>query len=518
MPLVGDSDIVRFKLTPKTVEGDDKQTRIFFTLWHEGAFLAQVGYDVKVVKTTAKGAPLKPGSVKTLRGGRLQSQPLAEGSTGAGPSPSMPPRKRDTQKEPEVMRDPVDDRSAAPKESAAPPVAAPKPLLALNLDREPPDLSVIIFSTDPHGRGESQIVIKTRNNVLRPFHGSFTTPPDLENWLALRFGRLKALSPRSSRPEQGMPAEPPPPKGEASDMMLGLGRKLYDEFAPEIFKNAFWELSKLSQNSDVRFKTIEIITDNPVLPWELMRPSLPDGTGVRGFLGTEFNLGRLPFKRRPLKSPPTFILITKLAVVAPQYLGDDALDAQQDELKALEEFTGFERRKGLRENLKQLVRSPPQGIIHFAGHGVLKWNEQRVASYAIKMEDGELDLDAWGGMAPTESGPNHPLIFFNVCDMGQSQKVVNMVEGWAPAALDAGASGYIGALWAVGDRGAADFSAAFYRTLQEKLQRGPVSIAEVLKETRKKFLENGDPSFLSYIFYGDPNLKVMRARPDPINR
>jgi CHAT domain-containing protein len=85
------------------------------------------------------------------------------------------------------------------------------------------------------------------------------------------------------------------------------------------------------------------------------------------------------------------------------------------------------------------------------------------------------------------------------------------VDGWAPAAVEAGASGYIGALWPLNDEGAARFGVEFYRTLMSQLEDGPIFVADVLRLTRRKFFENNDPTFLGYVFYGDPNLRLVRG-------
>jgi len=58
-------------------------------------------------------------------------------------------------------------------------------------------------------------------------------------------------------------------KEQASLAMRGFGRELYLRFAPAGFKEAFW---KLFDKLGSRFKTIQIFSDNPILPWELMLP------------------------------------------------------------------------------------------------------------------------------------------------------------------------------------------------------------------------------------------------------
>ncbi len=104
----------------------------------------------------------------------------------------------------------------------------------------------------------------------------------------------------------------------------------------------------------------------------------------------------------------------------------------------------------------------------------------------------------------------HPFFFFNACDIGQTRLTANFTDGWAPAVLESGASGYVSALWPLSDKGAADFAVRFYQALDKKLKKGTADIAALLRETRRQFLQNGDPTFLAYIFYGDPHLRLKR--------
>jgi hypothetical protein len=41
-------------------------------------------------------------------------------------------------------------------------------------------------------------------------------------------------------------------------------------------------------------------------------------------------------------------------------------------------------------------------------------------------------------------------------------------------------------------------------------ENGSVQVAELLRKTKNEFAKNGDPTFLSYVYYGDPNLKLVR--------
>jgi CHAT domain-containing protein len=260
-----------------------------------------------------------------------------------------------------------------------------------------------------------------------------------------------------------------------------------------------------------RFQSIQIYSSNPLLPWELMRPSRANGAEERDFLGVEFRMARWHLSQggTQLERPPQTMPLQELAVIAPQYTGVLFLPNQASEIQALQLVAGYRRVPGQLALVQGLFAHVPAGIVHFSGHGVVQEKSKGIFEYAIRLEDVELDLLTWRGLA-SQQPQEHPFIFFNACDIGQAHRVANFVSGWAPAMLEAGASGYIGGLWSLGDKGAATFAAHFYQRLQQELAHGPVTVAEVIREARRLVYTDGDPTFLAYVYYGDPNFQFMR--------
>nr|VFK61267.1 MAG: Peptidase family C25 [Candidatus Kentron sp. TUN]VFK70203.1 MAG: Peptidase family C25 [Candidatus Kentron sp. TUN] len=142
---------------------------------------------------------------------------------------------------------------------------------------------------------------------------------------------------------------------------------------------------------------------------------------------------------------------------------------------------------------------------------MVKESLEGIHEYFIRLENGkELDLDTWEGLLPGRF-QTHPFFFFNACKVGQSHRVANIVDGWGITMIETGASGYIGPLWPIGDKGAADFGIHLYNSLYEELEKNStVTVSDILRKTRERFQETGDPTYLSYIFYGDPNFRFVR--------
>ncbi|HXM46347.1 MAG TPA: tetratricopeptide repeat protein [Pyrinomonadaceae bacterium] len=445
LPKIGDSTPARFKLQSNAIQGTQQISKIYATLWYGDAYLGKIVREVKVL--------------------------AAHSSL--------------------TKRAPSESQTESPKTQ--------RESMSLSLERKSADLTVQIFESK--NTGQSEIYI--RSDYLSARKPEFFDSKQLSDWLSIQYNKFFQLSAQLA---ELSPSEAASRRSdEARDFMRGFGLELYREFCPPAFKRAFKELTeKRGQN----FKTIQIFSDNFELPWELMRPINADGS-IHDFLGVEFVVARwhLSDVSAELDVPPQTLPITKLIVIAPQYKEEKNLPGQQEELDTLKSIIGYERLPGQLNSVKRLFEEFPQGVVYFAGHGSILSTERKIYQYSIQLEDGQLDLLTWRGLINHQS-KNHPLLFFNACEIGQTQKVANFVDGWAPAALEAGASGYIGALWPVSDIGAARFGVNFYRSLELELRNGSASVPQILMETRRKFSERADPTFLAYVYFGDANLRL----------
>jgi hypothetical protein len=344
----------------------------------------------------------------------------------------------------------------------------------------------------------------------QPILDTFSFDPKLSDWLTTQYeyfskaGRGTVIQLDGSSPTMSK-------KDRNIVRLEGFGKEIYDKLAPSAFKNAFW---RLHDELGAEFDSIHILTDTPLLPWELMRPTRNDSSDEQDFLGMNFRLARwhVSWNTAPLASPPQTIEMNELLVIAPRYEGRRILPNVAAEVAILQSIPGFRRFQGGFDALRTLVNTAAlkEGMIHFAGHGMVKESTPGVMVYTIQLEDEELDWMTWRGLFSGKINI-HPFIFFNACDVGQSHHVANFVDGWAPTVLESGASGYIGGLWPLGDRGASEFAKYFYTQLARELQVGAVTIADVLRDTRKQFYENGDPTFLGYVYYGDPDFRLIQS-------
>jgi len=473
----GDSTIAAFYLRPAPnalAAGPSRDTRILATLIRNGAFIARLSRPLTIVASTDQ--PVMPAAA-SLQARASDNKVLpaaanpATAATGANPAPRQ-----------EIRIDP---------------------------DIDSPDLTIV----ENRVGNMLRLVLFSRSSA--PVEADIANPDDLHAWIQAHFEQM-AISGRGISIDSD--AQPGTPQ-HAVDYLNGFGAELYDKFAPPAFKTLFWKLMDNSYNhapqnkhAKLRFEYIQVLSDDPAIPWELMRPARADGSGRQDFLGLHFAIARWPLGTRGSARPPQSLTLSKSAVIAPVYHGAQQLAAASDELTTLKAMQGFTQVAGDYAAVRILAANPPQGIIHFAGHGAVT-EVGGVPQFAILLEDSQMDPATWQSLVSSSAG-THPLFFFNACDVGESRRFLNDVDGWAPVLLSSGASGYIGALWPVNDATAEAIATNFYRRLSIGVSRQDANVAATLARARADvYSQTGDPTALAYVFYGDPNLLITSAEP-----
>ncbi|MDP6945310.1 MAG: CHAT domain-containing protein, partial [Myxococcota bacterium] len=342
-----------------------------------------------------------------------------------------------------------------------------EPVAPLSMDvgeSRVPDLTVRIQYDDPSALGAGQLIMSSPHTKTQVMVERFSTPGSLPVFLKsyyarfLNTARARGLSLNGGR--SGGSARP-------VALMKGFGKELYRRYAPSKLKEV---IAALLARPDRPLRTIQFYSNNPVLPWELMFVSGPGGDDV-GFLGTEFVVARwhISDSQRQLDKPLRTLRLDNVVAIAPEYKGARQLPGQKRELAALKKLPVFTRMKGDSGSFETLMGALPSGVVHFSGHGKVQTSPMGVAEFSISLFDGELDLMTWRGFVSPQSR-SHPLFFFNACDVGQAKEVAGFVEGWAPAVLESGASGYIGGLWPLTDVPAAEFASRFYQEVDTGLR------------------------------------------------
>jgi hypothetical protein len=118
------------------------------------------------------------------------------------------------------------------------------------------------------------------------------------------------------------------------DFAHGFGNELWDRFAPAGLKKLYWQLL----DAGVRVRTIQVLSDDPVVPWELMRPARESGGGRndrQDFLALTTRVARWQMGESAMARPPQTLEVKRMVVVAPRYAGAMALNGAQAEAASL---------------------------------------------------------------------------------------------------------------------------------------------------------------------------------------
>ncbi|WP_143748920.1 caspase family protein [Mesorhizobium sophorae] len=465
----GDSDFVRFDLKARPIAKDSKPAQFIARIYSAGRYLGSASRPVTVRRKT----PVEAGAQDTTA--NRAAAPAMLMLASAPPQPALTGS--------------VQLGNASPDDVA--------------------DLDVTILYDDPSGLGPGQIIIHSPH-LAGPVTDTFSTPPQMAAWLDSEYRRLLqlGLSLRGavSLQQPAATSDPDEQKRFVTLAAEGFGDMLYRDYVPAAFKDVFWSLRDKGE-----LHSIQVTSNSPTLPWELIRPQSADGATRDGFLGMSYRLARWAPRSTSsqVDNPLDRMAFTGVAAVAPSYIDKQLLPFQEVEIDALSKLAGYRRFDGDFVSFEKLVGEVSTGFIHFSGHGEFNQPSSGRPVFAIDLVDQSLDPDTWRALVSAAHGKGNPFYFFNACDTGKSQLLGGFVQGWGPAVLAGGASGFIGGMWPLTDRAAAAFSSDFYGGISARLKDGPVYLAEMLQVVRKRFYETGDPTYLAYTFYGNANLQVV---------
>jgi len=282
-----------------------------------------------------------------------------------------------------------------------------------------------------------------------------------------------------------------------------IGMSLYRRLFSDDFKHLYWNsLRNKVQN-------IVIISFEPWIPWELVRPfNHETNEADDGFLCEKFNLTRWLAGA----GFPDTISLEQLGLI----VSTSSLDSAKLEAEEIKKLLGSKARDILSSSpsVYRLLRTNDLYGLHFACHG--SFNKDNPDMSTLSLEDGTwlspIDIDGDG----LTFGKNRPLVFLNACETGQGGYALTGMGGWAEAFVGrARCSGLIGSIWKAKDESACKFAVAFYRNLLDGK-----TIAEAARLARLSIKQTGDPTWLSYTVYANPlaHLVIDRSlqRDNPI--
>jgi hypothetical protein len=278
------------------------------------------------------------------------------------------------------------------------------------------------------------------------------------------------------------------------ERLNAIGTDLYNRLFPNDLKRLYWD--KIRDH----VQTVMIISDEPWIPWELLRPYHPDTYEEEdGFLCEKFNLTRW---LRGTGVADTVQAGRLGMIMATNDLGSAHLEAEQ--LKQL--FGDLAEEIGSSsEEIHRVLRTGGYSLLHFACHGSYHATNPDKAS--LYLPDGSrLEPRDLNGQRLAFS-KDTPFVFLNARETGQGAYALTGHGGWAEAFVQRGkGSGFIGTMWAAQDESAHKFAVEFYT----QLHHGK-SVAEAVRLARQAIKKAFDPTWLTYTVYANPLARLAKG-------
>jgi hypothetical protein len=289
-----------------------------------------------------------------------------------------------------------------------------------------------------------------------------------------------------------------------------IGGQMFDQLIPPDMQQLLWS------NRD-RIKSVQIISREPFIPWELVY--IKDPSRPKALTGSKF-LGELGALRWLQKSfPPSKLRIRKKH--AYYLLGDAGVDYQlpnaAKEAAMLQRLFDAQAIDANVSDLQELLQKQDSfDLLHICCHGVAASEQSSQAQLFIKGEfvDTEFQgetlkattVEQTAQLAPLDS-QYRPIVVLNACESARANRSFTNLGGFAHAFVGAGAGAFVGSHWSIGDTPALAFIEAMYEAVTQT-GKGKMTLSEAVTRARAVARGKDDATWLAYVVYGHPLASV----------
>lgn len=281
-------------------------------------------------------------------------------------------------------------------------------------------------------------------------------------------------------------------------VMRGIGEQIW-KATPSCFKDLYAELRC---RHGARFP-IQIVTNDPHVPWEMMYPDSEAGfakpdhlfmthpvarwfASNEGGMRSEFGRGRIV----------TFV---------PEYLDGSALPEAIKEGQRLVAEHGAEKGEATRDGFTGfLAESRPEArvsLLHFAGHANPPGEGGGYDEEGLRMKDGWVShMEVHGGV--TLGMEDGSFVILNACSAGVANHTLGVVGGWPANLAFRGFGGVLAPIWAIQD----EFASSIVLDQVSGLLKG-MTLGEAMLEARKCY-QSASATPFAYLCHGDVMARV----------
>ena len=370
-------------------------------------------------------------------------------------------------------------------DSSLAPTSAP---LGIDFEAEPPTLTVSIFQIDPERPGRLFWSMLVRPGLEVPglperMKEEVNLGGNPADYIREQFAALASLTP-----------------GKHMAAFYGFGETLWRR-SPDAFKQCYWAVRKALNDSF----TIQFISDDANIPWEMMRP-IPANEDIE----TELLLMTHPVARCIGASQGSLryrLPSGTIATIAPKYQkANDRLERAQIETELLQKKYSAKPVNGIHDDVWKLLTEglgpSTVSILHFAGHGDFSLEDPYQS--LLKLQDVDLTAREVDTLEVKLGKKTGCLVFFNACKVGSTGGLLGGVGGWAEIILRRRFGGFIAPLWSVEDDAAGTVTADLFENLVSR----KIPVSQALLAIRKNYGRKS-PTYLAYLFYGDVGAKIQ---------
>jgi hypothetical protein len=269
-------------------------------------------------------------------------------------------------------------------------------------------------------------------------------------------------------------------------VFAGLGEKLW-QAAPSGFRSIYERCSEVLGPG----YPIQFVTDDPHVPWEMMRPD--DGVGDHLFI-------RHPVARWPLtRSGRRHGRLGRGDVLSfvPRYGGGSELPWAVREGEWMREAMGAIAMTPTVDTFLGVLDGRHEGtvgVLHFAGHGQV---DTGVSDGGIELEDGMVGVLEVDQSRVVLGARDRTLVFLNACETSSGARLLGMNVGWGAAIASREFGGLVAPLWEVDDESAFDM----VRQVMPLIEGG-ATLGEAVARSRAALCDRS-PSAFAYLAFGD---------------
>jgi hypothetical protein len=264
-----------------------------------------------------------------------------------------------------------------------------------------------------------------------------------------------------------------------------------NQLLPQGLRERIWE-------HRAQIRSLQIVSNEMDIPWELCRIGPPEGEGKSFFFAEQWPVTRWPHGDGKSDSQPlTDLKLDKVGLVFAPGSGDGAEEEKANLLELFEERShvcapdtpSF-------PEVHQWLNADDYDCWHFVGHSEYNSEKPDYSSMKIDARHTLMPLD----LSSTRFSETAPIVFLNSCHTGRTGDAWTDIGGWAKRFLAAGAGAFIGAYWRIKNHHSRYFSEMVYKSLLKGKTIGEaVHRARIF--TRD---QTGDPTWLAFTVYANP--------------